>query len=318
MGLLTLALILDWLIGDPDWLWRRLRHPVVLIGGIIDAWEARIRAAQASDRALFWGGLALVAVLFLLAAGVSILVYALAALNTPLGLLIELAIVFILIAQRSLYDHVRRVADALRRDGLEAGRRAVAMIVGRDVTQLETSGVSKAAVESLAENLSDGVIAPVFWYAIGGLPGVIFYKAVNTADSMIGHRTAEYEQFGKAAAVLDDILNWLPARLTAWFVACAGLVEGRAVSDTWQIVRRDAPTHRSPNAGWPEAAFAAVLGLSLGGPRAYGKDRVDGAVLNASGRQEASAYDIDRALALMVRTCGLLFVFVFGVWVFFV
>lgn len=209
-----------------------------------------------------------------------------------------------LIAQRSLYDHVTAVADALERDGLTGGRRAVAMIVGRNPETLDEAGVARAAIESLAENFSDGVVAPAFWTALFGLPGVAAYKTANTADSMIGHLTPRHRAFGWAAARFDDAINLLASRLAAlWLVIAASLSRdtqgGRALS----AMLRDAGKHRSPNAGWPEAAMAGALGLRLAGPRIYGATRVDDHWMG-DGSPDASAVDIRRALLLYRRACG--------------
>ena len=208
-------------------------------------------------------------------------------------------------AQRSLYTYVKAVADALDADGLEAGRSAVAMIVGRDPQALDLAGVARAAIESLAENFSDGIVAPLFWTALAGLPGGVAYKAANTADSMIGHRNARYEDFGWAAARFDDLVNLPASRLAAlWFVLAARL-DGRARA-AWKAVRRDAGKHRSPNAGWPEAAMAGALGLKLAGPRVYGGVTVEDAYMG-DGRREAAAADIRAALRLYLRACAIQF-----------
>jgi adenosylcobinamide-phosphate synthase len=203
-------------------------------------------------------------------------------------------------------EHVSAVASALVEGGLAAGRSTVARIVGRDVSRLDEAGVSRAAIESAAENFSDGVVAPVFWYLLFGLPGLLVYKLVNTADSMIGNRSARHEAFGWAAARLDDLLNFLPARLSVLLIAApaalAGLDAGRAV----RCALADAPKHRSPNAGWPEAALAGALGVALGGPRRYGEVEVDGAWLNAAGRREAGPDDVRTAVQLIDAAWALL------------
>ena len=312
MFILTLALVLDWFVGEPPSLWRRFPHPVVLFGRVIDWFDAQRDRPEYAERfnltpdrfALWWGG-ALIVALFVLSLLVSGIVQWL---FWPLHWLVELAIVTILIAQKSLKDHVLAVFEALDREGVEGGRKAVSMIVGRDVSQLDESGVSKAAVESLAENASDGIVAPALWYAIAGLPGLIFYKAVNTADSMVGHRTARFEYFGKASALLDDLLNWPASRLTALLVAGVvvlrdGLRNGRQV---WLVVTRDASSHRSPNAGWPESAFAAALGLALGGPRRYGDEFLQAPQLHAEGRGLLTKDDISAALVLFRYLCFML------------
>jgi adenosylcobinamide-phosphate synthase len=211
-----------------------------------------------------------------------------------------------LIAQRSLHDHVERVATALEQEGLAGGRQAVSQIVGRDPDALDEAGVARAAIESLAENFSDGVVAPVFWLAIGGLAGGAAYKAINTADSMIGHRTPRHSDFGFAAARLDDLVNLPASRLSALLIVLAAAISNNAsASNAWTAVWRDARHHRSPNAGWPEAAMAGALGLSLAGPRVYGGVTVDDATMG-DGRREAGAQDIRAALALYRRADGIL------------
>ena len=224
----------------------------------------------------------------------------------PLGIVLAAVAASTLIAQRSLYQHVARVAVALEQDGLAAGRAAVAEIVGRDPEALDEAGVARAAIESLAENFSDGIVAPVFWMALAGLPGAAAYKAINTADSMIGHRTPHHEAFGFAAARLDDLVNLPASRLSALLVVAAAALTGRAAAaEAWRAVIRDAGHHRSPNAGYPEAAFAGALGLALAGPRVYGGVEVEDAVMG-DGRRAATAADIRAALALYRRADALL------------
>jgi adenosylcobinamide-phosphate synthase len=205
-------------------------------------------------------------------------------------------------AQRSLAGHVREVADGLDAS-LDEGRSAVAMIVGRNPDVLDEAGVARAAIESLAENFSDGVVAPILWIAVGALVGGALYKAVNTADSMIGHKDERYKAFGWAAARLDDLVNLPASRLAAlWFILAAALTPGASVRDAAKAVRRDAGRHRSPNAGWPEAAMAGALGLKLAGPRVYGETLVEDAFLG-DGRREAGAADIRLALRIYWRAC---------------
>ena len=219
-------------------------------------------------------------------------------LRLPFGLIAVAVVASTLIAQRSLHRHVADVAAALERDGIAAGRAAVAKIVGRDTDTLDAAGVARAAIESLAENFSDGVVAPVFWMAIAGLPGAALYKAINTADSMIGHRTPRHEAFGWAAAKLDDLVNLPASRLSALLlVAAATLSKNGSAAAAWRAVVRDAARHRSPNAGYPEAAMAGALGLSLAGPRVYGGVTIDDATMG-DGRRDATAADIRRALTL--------------------
>jgi len=213
-----------------------------------------------------------------------------------------------LIAQRSLHDHVRRVADALEKDSLTAAQEAVSHIVGRDPGVLDEAGVARAAIESLAENFSDGIVAPVFWLAAAGLPGGAVYKAINTADSMIGHHTPRYQAFGYATARLDDLINLPASRLSAvLIVAAAALTPTACAKEAWRTVARDASRHRSPNAGYPEAAIAGALGLALAGPRVYHGTEVADAMMG-SGRRAATAADIRAALSLYVRADAILIV----------
>ena len=209
-------------------------------------------------------------------------------------------------AQRSLGVHVAAVAEALDREGLEGGRRAVSMIVGRNPAALDEAGVARAAIESLAENFSDGIVAPALWIALGGLAGGALYKAINTADSMIGHRSARYNAFGWSAARLDDLVNLPASRLSALWIVLAAPLAGGSARAALSAVRRDAARHRSPNAGWPEAAMAGALGLKLAGPRLYGSERVEDAYMGR-GRLDVTAVDIRRALRLYRAACAIQF-----------
>jgi adenosylcobinamide-phosphate synthase len=221
----------------------------------------------------------------------------------PFDLVVLGALAGTLLAQRSLYAHVGAVATALEQDGLEAGRRAVSMIVGRDPGSLDAHGVARAAIESLAENFSDGIVAPAFWLVLGGLPGIALYKTINTADSMIGHKSDRYLAFGWAAARLDDLVNLPASRLSALLLFSAAVLRSDAsAKDSMRAVRRDARHHRSPNAGWPEAAMAGALGLKLAGPRVYDGVRVPDHWMG-NGRAQAGAEDIRRALRLYRDAC---------------
>jgi adenosylcobinamide-phosphate synthase len=290
--LLAVALALDAVFGEPDVVWSRCPHPAVLMGRAVGWFDDLLNAGQARKAK------GVIAVL-VLSAGAFALGWAVRTL--PGGPVFEVLIVAVLLAQKSLVDHVRAVADGLRRS-LEDGRRAVSMIVGRDTRELDEAAVARAAIESAAENLSDGVVAPAFWFLAAGLPGILLYKIVNTADSMIGHRTERHGDFGWAAARLDDILNWLPARLTACLIAVTGFDLGAL-----RTAARDGPSHRSVNAGWPEAAMAHRLGLALSGPRSYAGEMTTDAILNAGGRREATAQDIDAATGVLWRVWGAVF-----------
>ena len=310
MFTLFTALIVDRLVGEPAFLWKRIGHPVVWIGAIIAAAD-RLRSRDAlrggspatTNRIDLTAGAVLIAALLAISVLVAWLLSEAFALLGLFGWLLEVAVVSIFIAQKSLADHVRAVATGLRKGGVVGGRAAVSQIVGRDTSELDTSGIVRAGIESLAENMSDGVVAPAFWYACFGLPGLLFYKAVNTADSMIGHRNADYEFFGKAAARTDDVLNWPAARISAALVWL--LKAHRSPAALADGIMRDAPAHVSPNAGWPEAAFAHALDIQLGGPRRYRGSTVPAAVLNSRGRGRLVTVDIDRALVLFSRCCTL-------------
>ena len=318
--------MLDWYAGEPKFLWSRIPHPVAVFG-IIISWADRWRYSQWAERVsvgdsnrddLYLGG-ALLVVLFAVCLIVSALLSGLFFLTGPFGWVLEILVVSIFIAQKGLFDHVAAVAEALKTKDLQSGRDAVALIVGRDTSVLDSSGVVRAGLESLAENTSDGIVAPVFWYAIFGLPGLLFYKAVNTADSMIGHRNEKYEWFGKPAALLDDALNWPAARLTSLLVVLAVAIGDGAhkAKKVWNTTLCDAAGHRSPNAGWPETAFAAALNISLGGARKYANEHVNGHVLNASGREVLIANDITIALDLFRRVCFGLIGLCFLLWLVF-
>ncbi len=296
------ALAFDALIGDPDWLCRRLGHPVVLIGTLIEYLDRRLNREDRSPQQRKSAGIASTAILVGITGSVGTLIQATAQ-QLPAGNIILALIASVFIAQRSLYQHVARVRSAFAEGGLAGARDAVAMIVGRDPKQLDEAGVCRAAIESCAENFSDGVVAPVFWLALLGLPGLIGYKAINTADSMIGHRTERHGSFGWAAARLDDLVNLIPARLSAMLLAVAAPIAGGSVGTSLKVVRRDASQHRSPNAGWPESAMAGALGLALAGPRRYAEHMVEDPFLNAEATSQAVPNDIGRALDLYTAAC---------------
>lgn len=295
-------LLLEGLLGYPPALFRAIGHPVTWIGGLI----ARLdRSLNHQDWPFFVRRLTgVLALLILLAVTGGIA----AALDLglgdyALGLLIIIILAATLPAQRSLDDHVRAVADALEKDGVDGGRKAVSMIVGRKTDTLDEAGISRAAIESLAENFSDGVVAPIFWTACFGLPGGVLYKAINTADSMIGHKNEKYHAFGWAAARLDDLVNLPCSRLSAvLFVFASLFMRDASPLESVATVWRDAGKHRSPNAGWPEAAMAGALGFALAGPRVYGETMIDD-VYMGDGRRNLSAADIRRALRLYRIAC---------------
>jgi len=296
------ALAFDALIGDPDWLWRRLPHPVALIGSFIGFLDRTLNRETWSPAQRQSAGACAVILLLIVSTLCGVLIEA-ALRPIPFGSVLLGLLASVLLAQRSLYQHVSRVRSAFADGGLTAARSTVSMIVGRDPEQLDEAGVCRAAIESCAENFSDGVVAPVFWLALLGLPGLIAYKAINTADSMIGHRTARHESFGWAAARLDDLVNLLPARLAGLLLAAVAPVANGAITAALKVMWRDATRHRSPNAGWPESAMAGALGLALAGPRRYAEHSVDDPFLNPEARKDANPGDIGRALNLLVAAC---------------
>jgi len=296
---LFLALIIDAIIGDPDWLWRKASHPVVWMGHIIRKLDERFNISTDGHKRRRQKGL--YALIFLIVLGVAfgfLLQFLIEGL--ALSWVIEAIVVAVLLSSRSLYDHVALVAGKLENTDLAEARVAVAQIVGRDPETLDRSGVARAAIESLAENFSDGVVAPAFWYLVAGLPGLIVYKMINTADSMIGHKTERHLDFGRATARLDDFVNLLPSRITAILCVIAVAINHgiRAAKDARNIIGRDAVKHRSPNAGWPEAAMAGGLNIALSGPRTYEGKSDDQPWVNENGRTQIDQKDIKAALRL--------------------
>lgn len=298
-AILVGALLLDAALGEPRWLWDRMPHPAVLMGRAIGWADTRFNSGMARQAK----GVALVLALITAA-------FFLGKIIALFGWLPQMLIAAILLAQRSLVDHVRAVGDGLRLS-LGEGRRMVARIVSRDTATMDQSAVARSAIESGAENLSDGVIAPAFWFLIGGLPGLLIYKVVNTADSMIGYRTPRHEDFGWAAARLDDLLNWVPARLTAGLIALThfGLSQ-------WQAIREDAKLHRSPNAGWPEAAMARALNVALAGPRSYDGRLQEFPYVNPRGGKTLSADAVEACCRALWLSWGgaLAVVFLFALF----
>ncbi|MGR3662529.1 MAG: adenosylcobinamide-phosphate synthase CbiB [Paracoccaceae bacterium] len=286
---LAFALILDAIIGDPKPFWSRIPHPAALMGRLIAALDKRFNNAP-NQRAKG------IATLVILIATALLIAKAITALNAPV---IELIIVTILLAHGSLITHVKAVATALK-TSLPDARTEVAKIVSRDTADMSASDVTRSVIESAAENFSDGVIAPAFWYLIGGLPGLLIYKFTNTADSMIGYKTPRHADFGWAAARFDDLLNLVPARLTALLISITHLN-----LKAWPQIRQDAALHKSPNAGWPEAAIAATQHIALAGPRRYNGELRDFPFVNPAGRRDLTATDITTTITALWRTWAL-------------
>ncbi|MXN67092.1 cobalamin biosynthesis protein [Stappia sp. GBMRC 2046] len=341
-ALLLAALLLDAALGDPDWLWRRLPHPVALFGAVISIADQDFNTSDLSPRLKKTYGTAFLAALVAVSFALGLLIEGILRL-IPYGEIGIVLIAAIFLAQRSLYDHVARVRDSLARHGLEhnprnpdrisrkgyaqdndsganschesdpafvesaldAARREVAMIVGRDPDLLDEAGVSRASIESCSENFSDGIVAPALWFLLLGLPGLMAYKAVNTADSMVGHKTERHRDFGWASARFDDLVNLPASRLAGFFIAFSAPLARGSIANAFKVMMADAPRHRSPNAGWPEAAMAGALDLALAGPRRYRGYAVEDPFMNEKGRREADADDITRALRVYCGACAI-------------
>ncbi|MCC8430710.1 adenosylcobinamide-phosphate synthase CbiB [Reyranella aquatilis] len=306
-GLALVAVAVEAAFGYPDALYRAIGHPVTWIGRLIAWCEQAWNSPQRSyDQRRFFGVVTLLVLLATsLLGGLAIAQLCGALLPGVAGTILCAVLASSLLAQRSLHDHVEAVATVLEREGVVGGRKAVSMIVGRDTSELDEPAISRAAIESLAENFSDGIVAPLFWMVVAGLPGALAYKAINTADSMIGHKSDRYRAFGWASARLDDYVNLPASRLAAlWLVLAASLRPGLSPARALAAVRRDARHHRSPNAGWPESAMAGALGIRLAGPRVYGGVKVDDRWMG-EGRSDLTAADIRAALRLYRLACWL-------------
>ncbi len=299
--LLLMALVVEAYVGEAQFLFKSVPHPVRMIGGVVGFLDRKLNRENRSqaDRA-FRGALV---VIFVSLAAFSVgWVVAWLTLNHPWGWIIEFLGLVALLAGRGLYDHVKAVAKALR-EGVEPGRQAVRHIIGRDPERLDGAGVARGALESLAENFCDGVVAPVFWYVLFGFPGLLVYKAVNTMDSMIGYTSPKYRAFGMTAARLDDVLNFIPARFAGLFLVFAALFVPTAhAGAALKVMLRDSGKHRSFNAGWLEGAMAGALGLSLAGPRHYLTETVDDPWIG-DGNRDAVPKDISRGLYLYFVAC---------------
>ncbi len=307
---MAVAMVVDALVGWPDSLYRRIGHPVTWIGALIRALDLRFNRVSDGSAKRRVAGVCAAFLVIGLAVGLAATAQALLP-SGWIGTVLLGILAWPLVAVRSMYDHVAAVVRPLAAGDLTAARLAVSMIVGRDPSVLDKAGVARAALESLAENTSDGIVAPLFWGALLGLPGIAAYKAINTLDSMIGHRTPRHESFGWAAARIDDGVNLIPARLTGLLFA---LVSGRPVA-AQRCMAQDAGKHRSPNAGWPEAAMAGALGVRMSGPRIYG-DRVAAEPWLNGAAPDPSPKDMQRGLALYLRAMGTLAVVlgVVGLW----
>lgn len=299
-AILLVAMGIEVVVGWPDRLHRMVGHPVTWLGHLINLLEKALNREHAATFPVrIYGAITVFLVVGISAALAWIVAEFLP--QGPWGIMVGGVLVWPMLATRSLFDHVQAVARPLNAGDLAGARVAVAQIVGRDSAQLDSSDITRASLESLAENTSDGVVAPIFWGLLLGIPGIVAYKAINTLDSMIGHRTPRHHAFGWFAARIDDVANLVPARATG---ALFAIISSR-IADSMTCMWRDAHLHRSPNAGWPEAAMAGALGISLSGPRSYAGGMSDEPWLNA-GARDAEPGDIERGLALYIRAVLLL------------
>ncbi len=308
--LLLMGLALDWLIGDMRWLFKFLPHPVVIVGKLIGFLDRKLnREGRGDINRTVRGAVVCIFVTVTAAAagwGVHLLTR-----QHPSGWMAEVLLVAILVAQRSLAGRVRDVGQALGKNDLLKARDNLRHLVSRDPDKLDRHGVGRSALESLAENFSDAVVAPAFWFLLLGLPGLFAYKAINTMDSMIGYKTDRYLSFGMTAARLDDAVNWIPARMAGLiFVIGAGFAPGGNPARALKVMIRDAGKHASPNAGWPEAAMAGAFDMALGGPRVYAGGAKTESVWIGDGKARLEPGDVRRGLALFVIGCGLLWLLV--------
>jgi adenosylcobinamide-phosphate synthase len=313
MMLLIGGLAIDALFGDMPGLFRQIPHPVVLAGRAVAFFDRKLNRETRGEAVRRGRGIITVILLVGGAAALGLAIEWLCRGRLP-GAIFEAVLIGMLIAQRSLYEHVAAVANALDAGGLPAGRTAVSHIVGRDPASLDSHGVARAAIESLAENFSDGVVAPAFWYLLLGLPGLFAYKMANTLDSMIGHRTPHYRSFGWAAARFDDLLNLVPAPISGLLLVMAAVFAKSGRPDRALVIMlRDGRKHHSPNAGWPESAMAGALGLALAGPRRYPEGLVTDPWLG-DGSARAATTDIIRALRLYRFACLIEGGLLLGAW----
>ena len=311
--LLVTGLAVDGVFGDMPAIFRRVPHPIVLAGRAIAFFDRKLNRETRCEASRHYRGIITVIVLVGAAAALGFAIERLCR-GHSLGAVVKALLIAALVAQRSLYEHVGAVAEALHSGGLAAGRSAVRHIVGRDPVSLDAHGVARAAIESLAENFSDGVVAPVFWYLLLGLPGLFAYKMANTLDSMIGHRSPRYRSFGWAAARFDDLLNLAPAPISGLLLVAAAVFAKNGRPDRALVIMlRDGRKHHSPNAGWPESAMAGALGLALAGPRRYPEGLVHDPWLG-DGNARAATSDIARALHLYRLACLIEAGLLLGAW----
>ncbi|MDG2339996.1 MAG: adenosylcobinamide-phosphate synthase CbiB [Paracoccaceae bacterium] len=296
VAIMLCAFVLDALVGWPAWLYDRIGHPVSWLGKLISRLDKSLNRTEwhRSTRKV----MGIVAALFVILGSIFLGRFVQSAFGEGvLGFILSVLVVWPLIAVNSMYTHVEDVAVPLEQNQLTEARAAVSLIVGRNPNVMDSPAIGRAAIESLAENTSDGIVAPIFWGVIFGIPGIFAYKAINTLDSMLGYKTPKHFDFGWASAKIDDVANFFPARLTGWLIALASGNRKTALA----VINIDARKHRSPNAGWPEGAMAGALGVRLSGPREYETGLTDDPWLNENDR-DVEPKDVNQALAVFKQT----------------
>jgi adenosylcobinamide-phosphate synthase len=293
--IILIAMAIDGIWGDDHFFWKRIKHPIMYFGKAIERLDSEFNREEFSPNAKILNGVAVVVAMTFFVYLIGLFLEKLFSI-LPFSIIFEAIFVSVFIAARSLFDHVKAVNSSLMQDGLEGGRSKLSLIVGRNVSNLDLGDILRAAIESLAENFSDGVVAPVLWYLIFGIPGLLIYKLINTADSMIGHKDNKYINFGMFAARFDDFLNYIPARFSAFLIIVASFILREDWRSSIRIAKEDHNKHSSPNSGWPESAMSGALGVSLGGLRVYEQEEVDEGVMNASGERNIDDNHLTRSL----------------------
>ena len=304
-----IAVIVDAIWGDDHWIWRKFKHPVALVGRFINFLDVEFNRNEFSESSRTFNGFIVIIMSIIIIWFLSSIIEGLLFGNI-IGNLILGLIISILLAGKSLFVHVKDIYDDFMRDDLDNAKINLSKIVSRKVDEYDESAITRGAIESLSENLSDGYVAPLFWLLIAGLPGIFIYKFINTADSMIAYKNDKYHNFGKCTAYLDDILNFIPARLSSLLQVFASFV----LKENWQqallCIKQDASKSPSPNSGWPESAMAGALDISLGGDNFYDGELIKSDWINGSGEKIISFDFITRALWIYSTSIVIYLVFV--------
>ena len=292
---IIIAVLVDAYAGDEHLLWRKVPHPIIYIGRYINFLDIEFNRKEFSDKSKFFNGFL---VIFISVIGLYFLTRILEdlLLNNTFGYIILGFLVSILLSGKSLFSHVKSIYDDLMRDDIQSAKSNLSKIVSRDVDKLDESSITRGSIESLSENFCDGYISPIFWFLVLGFPGVVIYKFISTADSMIGYKNEKYIKFGKCAAKIDDIMNFVPARISSLFIVLATYLLKENWKSAIQITKIDAKKSSSPNSGWPESSMAGALDIALGGSNYYENKFVNSEWINASAAKEIDSDHIIRAL----------------------